>query len=344
MKKFLAILLALVLTLSLGVTAFAEGEEPVTEDPAPAAGATGATHDAVTLTKAYTLNGEETETYPEETLSFTVEADKANPDSSMITVADVNTAETLDIVVEFPTYTKMGTYTYTLTEDEGETLGVTYDTAKVTIVVTVLNEKAGDGTSDVLKAYVNIFNEEGEKTGKDGETPEGASFTNDYSVGKLTVTKTVTGNLASNEKPFTIHVSFSGGEKSGAPISYTLPDGTTGELEFEADGTATLDIELKHEDSAVFDNIPAGVSYTVEEDKQHTEGELNGEEGYTVTYENEKGDIEAKSDITATVTNEKKTEIQTGISLDSIPYILIAVVVVAALFIMAIRKRRYADD
>jgi len=69
MKKYLAILLALVLCLSLGVTAFADDVNPPAEGGAAAA---GATHDPVTLTKAYTLNGAETEVYPEETLSFTV--------------------------------------------------------------------------------------------------------------------------------------------------------------------------------------------------------------------------------------------------------------------------------
>ena len=345
MKKFLAILLALVLCLSLGVTAFAADDvNPPAEGGETPAAAAGATHDPVTLTKAYTLNGAETQVYPEETLTFTVEADEANPDASMITIADVDTAESLNIVLEFPTYTKMGVYTYTITEDEGETLGVTYDSAAVTVVVTVINEKAGDGTTDVLKAYVQIFNEEGEKTADEGEDPTEASFTNDYGVGQLTVTKTVTGNLASNTKLFTIHVSFSGGTNAGAPISYTLPDGTEAELPFEADGTATLDIELKHQDSAVFTNIPAGVSYTVEEDEQHTTGDLNSEEGYTASYENEEGEIAAEDDITCTVTNEKKTEIQTGISLDSLPYILIAVAVVAALVIMVIRKRRYSED
>ncbi len=336
MKKVFAVLLALVLCLSLGVTAFAADGESA---------APSCTHDPITLSKAYTLNGEETELVPEETLSFEVTPDASNPDTSTITVADVDTASSQDIILEFPTYTKMGVYKYTVAEVAGDTLGVTYDDAEITVVVTVVNEKAGDGSVDVLKAYVNIFDEEGEKLKEEGEDPTGAAFTNDYGVWQMTVTKTVSGNLSSNTKLFTIHVTFTGGEKAGSGIDYELPDGTTGTLTFSADGEASLDIQLKHDDTATFTNIPAGVSYTVEEDSQHLEGDLNSDEGYTVTYENETGEeVEAGSEVEVAVKNEKKTEIQTGIFLDSLPYILIAAAVVAALVIMVIRKRRSAED
>ena len=344
MKKIIAIFLAMVLCLALSVTAFAAEGDSSTP---------GAPHDPITLSKAYTLNGkelsdEEAGLVPKETLSFAVSVPDGwtNPDNSVITVADVDTDDSLDIVMSFPTYTKMGVYKYTVAENAGDTLGVTYDDATISVIVTVINEKAGQGNVDVLKAYVNIFDEEGEKLKEEGEDPLAAAFTNDYGVGQITVTKTVSGNLSSNTKLFKIHVNFTGGAKAGRGIDYSLPNGTSGTLNFGTDGKASLDIQLKHEDSATFTNIPAGVSYTVEEDSAHTQGDLNGDEGYTVTYpdKNNSGTVKAKDNIAVAVKNEKKTEIQTGIFLDSLPYVLIAVAVIIALVIMVIRKRRSSED
>ncbi len=334
MKKVFAVLLALVLCLSLGVAAFAADEEEASATPS-------CTHENITLSKAYTLNGEETEIVPEETLSFEVSVpeDWTNPDDSVITVADVEAASSLDIVLEFPTYTKMGVYKYTVAENAGDTLGVEYDDSEITVIVTVVNTKAGDGSVDELEAVVNIYDADGEKL-----DPGDVAFTNEYGVGQMKVTKTVSGNLSSNTKLFTIHVSFSGGEKAGSGIDYELPDGTTGNLKFDENGAASLDIQLKHDDAASFTNIPAGVSYAVEEDEQHLSGDLNGDEGYSVEYENEEGTVEKKAEIEVAVKNEKKTEIQTGVILDSLPYILIAAAVIAALVIMVIRKRRSAED
>ncbi|MBQ9685869.1 MAG: hypothetical protein IJV41_04870 [Oscillospiraceae bacterium] len=344
MKKFLSIALAIVMMLALSVTAFA--------DDAPSA-----THEAITVAKEYTVSGGDGKTIPSETLSFTVEANKNNPDTSLITVGDVDTSKGLDITIEFPNYTKMGVYKYTVTENKGDTLGVTYDETAIEVVVTVINEKAGDGTENELKVYVAVFSltedgEQDQKIGGDEPTSEDAAFTNEYGVGQLTVSKKVTGNLSDNTKPFDILVTFNGGEKAGNAITFSVAGGDEQTLTFGEDGTVSTTITLKHGDSAVFTNIPAGVTYTVVEAEKHTTGDLNSDEGYTATYANSdnqetgsgSGGIEAEDKDTVEITNEKKTEIQTGISLDSIPYILIAVVVVAALFIMAIRKRRYADD
>ncbi len=347
MKKILAIALALVLVFSLSVAAFAVDGEA--ETPAAA----GATHADVIVEKSYTVNGGDGETIPAETLSFELYIPDGwtNPDGPMISVADLDTSAGLDITISFPTYTKMGVYKYNVHEVAGSTLGVTYDDTDIQVIVTVVNEIAGESNVNQLKVYVAVYklNKTYDPIKKiAGDDPEKVekdyAFVNEYGLGNVTVTKKVTGNLADNTKPFDITVSFTGGTGAGSAISYTLADGTGGTLEFDDAGEASLVVSLKHEDSAVFQNIPEGVSYSVVEDEKHTQGDLNSEEGYTVTYENGSGEIAAEDDITATVTNEKKTDIPTGITLDSLPYILIAAAVVAALVIMVIRKRRYSED
>ena len=180
----------------------------------------------------------------------------------------------------------------------------------------------------------------------DGEETFSAAFTNDYGVGSLTVSKTVTGNLASNTKEFDIVVSFAGGANAGSEITYTVAGGDPQTLAFGEDGTAEVTIKLKHGDSAEFTNIPAGVTYTVVEAEKHTTGDLNSEEGYTATYtkSDDEGKIADGDKDTVAIQNEKKTEINTGISLDSLPYILIGVAVLAALVVMILRRRRAQED
>ena len=355
MKKILAIALALILVLSLSVAAFAADGEG--EAAAPA----GATHDPVTVTKNYTYNGEGSSTLiPEEVITFETTASKdwTNPDSSMITVSELDTSAGLDFTISFPTYTKMGVYKYNIHEVEGSTLGVTYDKTDVQVIVTVINEKAGEGTEDVLKVFVAVYklNETYDPVKKiAGDDPEQVTkdfaFVNDYGVGGLVVKKTVTGNLASNTKLFDITVSFAGGKNAGNPISYTLADGTDGTLAFADDGTASLVVHLKHEDSVVFTDIPAGVTYTVVEDAKHTQGDLNSEEGYTATYDTAAdskvegatagdGTIAAGDNDTLKVVNEKKTDIDTGIMLDSLPYVLVIALVFGASVVMIANKRR----
>ena len=249
----------------------------------------------------------------------------------------------------------MGVYKYTVTEKPGETLAVDYDKTPITVIVTVTNEKAGTGTEDELKVTVAVYktiNDKEEKIGGDDPTSQSAAFTNKYGLGNLTVSKEVTGNLASNSKEFTIHVNFEGGEKAGSGITYTVPSGDSTTLAFDEKGEASADIKLKHGESAKFTNIPAGVTYTVKEDSIHTDGEINSDEGYTATYKgmdskvektDGKGTIAAEDEDTVKIINEKKTEIQTGITLDTLPYVMIVLAALAAAAVIVIRKRRIAE-
>ena len=346
LKRIVSMLLVIAAVMTFGVSVFAA---ETTE---------GVTHAPVVVSKKYTVNGGDGKTIPAETLVFDVTAVEGNPDSSMITIGSVNTANTLDITIEFPNYTKMGVYTYRVKEKAGEALGVTYDSSEIEVVVYVVNEKAGEGNVDELKVYVGVYTlkdgKHDKKIGGDGydSSEDNTAFTNEYALGKLTVTKNVIGNLASSTKEFTIAVSFTGGAKAASPITYTVAGGEAKTLTFGADGTATVSIKLKHGDSAIFNNIPATVKYTVTEDAKHTTGEVNSEEGYTADYANSdnktttsgSGEITAKDEDTVVITNTKGVEIQTGISLDSIPYVLMIMAVLGMTIYMVIRKRRFTED
>ena len=337
MKRLISLALVLVMVLALGTAAFAA--DPATVTPK-----------AVTVSKAYTLTGGAAA--PKEELSFTVTPDPSNQAATGELVVGTNNTVTTsgeaktEFNITFPTYNKVGVYKYTVAEVKGSTLGVTYDETPITVVVTVTNKQgsAEAATTDELEATVAIH--KGGETGKKITDTDNTAFTNEYGQGQLTVTKQVSGNLASNTKKFTIHVNFTG-ENAKSVITYTVAGGAEQTLDLSS-GTAKADIELSSTESAVFTNIPAGVTYTVEEDAKHAEGSENPEtteEGYTVTYtkSDDKGEIAADDKDTVTVNNEKGTEVDTGITLDSLPYILIALVAVIAIAVVVIRKRRVEE-
>ena len=337
MKKLLSIATAILMLFVLSTSVFAAEETSVTPDP-------------VTMTKEYELEGGTTT--PAEDLAFVVElVSGVEGGVSELPVVSTNntvsisssTTLTTDFTVTLPTYTKVGVYTYTITEQEGTTLGVDYDTTPVYMVVTITNSST-DGATDAFTATVAIH-----KGSATAEKTQDSEFVNSYGLGKLTVTKNVSGNLASNTKKFTIHVTFSGGTNAGSSITYSIAGGAEQTLAFGADGTATLDVELSNGQSVEFTNIPAGVTYTVEEDDKHTEGADSPEttaEGYTVSYtkSDDEMTIKAGDEDTVTVLNEKKTEIDTGINLDSMPYITLLAGVMALAAFMVIRRRRTNED
>ena len=359
MKKFLAIALALVLTLSLGVTAFAGDDVNPPEEPAAeghAVNTDGPQPAAYTVTKNYDLTGGDVT--PAETLEFEV-ALVSGVDGGVSALPTVGTnkdnkvaitsGETteFEFPINFPEYSKVGVYTYTVTEKPGTVAGETYDDEPIYVVVTVTNANSGATEGDAAssdKLVTTVAVHKGSATGE-----KDAQFTNEYGMGSLEVTKQVTGKLASNTLAFDIVVTFTN-ENAASAISYTVADEEQNPLTFE-NGVATATISLSNGATATFTNIPAGTTYTVVEN-DYTGANPN-ESGTTketnswfyddpmYAFSNEKKSISASDDPdTVTITNNKDTEIDTGISLDSLPYILIVAVILAASVVMVVSKRR----
>lgn len=342
MKRIAAVLLAAALVTGFSLTAFADD----TSD--------------VNITKSYSTS--DGETFPAETLTFTVTADSNNPggaDCPMITVGnsdnkysvtELTDDMTAAIPVNLPTYTTAGVYKYTITEKAGSTQGVTYGTNEITIAVLVGYE---GGTLKVLDCGVEK-NKAGNKEDAIVNEYKLGGSSDDPGTNSLSVKKVVEGSLGDPDKLFTIKVtlstesgknvysdiSVSGGTDSGNTQTIT-GDGWTGDKE--------ITIKLKHDETVTFDKIPAGMSYTVAEDASHiaagdtqTIAELNGEEGYLVSYSGEEGTIAEGSEPAAVVTNTKDTTVNTGISLDSLPYLLILAAVAVGAFVI-FRRRRTED-
>lgn len=343
MRRLFAMLLALTLVFSMSAAAFAAETGKATADYRSEEKVAD-----ITIRKLYEINESENEQlYPQETLTFTSVPDTTNPDTTNLTIDPLevkgNTNQALTI--HLPVYSQVGTYKYTISETtEEEKQGVSYSDAAiaVTVLVTYNYEEEKLDTQIVLSTQ----NADGE-----GKVD---TFVNRYDVGKLTLSKTVTGNLGAKDVYFDIEVTFT----SDKAVASDIPV-TGGSYADNADAievgdwtkegevwTCTKVFKLKDSDLLTFADIPAGVSYTVEEDAKHLTGadgfDVNSapDTDYTVTYTGETGTISAAGTAEAAVQNEKKTSVETGVILDSMPYVMMLTAAAAGL-ILIFGKKRY---
>ncbi len=333
MKKILALILALTLVLSMGAVAFAE-EESWDGTYTPTVATT-----FNEIVKTYTS---ENNVNVNETLSFTSTAQTTNPDggSANLTVADleVSSLNPGTLAVTIPSLSVAGVYEWTIKETAGNTAGVTYSTAEVHVIVLV----EYDNTNHALKiasttSYIKKENGEKAKT-----------FENTFKSGSFTVAKNVEGNMANENDEFEIAVTLTSSKPIGTNVILAGTTVTPSQWTKNDDGsiwTYTSTLNYSEKDGAkTFSYIPVGVTVTVSE---NTAEEKMG--GYT--YNSTKvGDSDFTSltvaDNTAAdivVTNTKTQEIDTGISTDSLPYIMLLGVVALIGVVMFIKRRAYND-
>ncbi len=314
MKKSLALLFAVVLVFSLSATAFADGYVDAS---------------SVSIVKNYVSTNGSTPA-----ASFTVE----QVDNGVVEDGDATSAPALgtitgvsytagetgtkNIVVNLPEYTNVGVYEYTLQEVAGTVAGVTYKTGTFVLKVSVTN--AADGT---LVRTPALYTDGADKTKND-------TIKNTYEGRDLSISKTVKGAYGDKTKYFTFTVTLTGEAGLTYPETFAVSGGSnTSNPATIALGTATTFL-LKDGDTIKIANLPVGVKYEV------TEAAV---EGYTTTKSDDSGTITTGVDPTAAFTNEKDGTPDTGISLDSLPYVVILVVVLGGAAVLFLRKR-HAED
>ena len=306
-KRLFACLLALTMMLGLSATAFAAETEGDVQKPA-----NGGT---VTFEKEYKLVGEGIS--PAETFEFNIApavVENGGVDAGKQHMPTVGTAAYAQngattagakkaVTVTLPTYTSVGVYSYTITEKTGTTAGVAYDSKSVTMKVTAVDN---NGTIEIAAVS---FTKAGKKLA-DNE----AAFNNTYTANKLSISKTVAGNLGDKSKYFDFTVTLTGkeGEEYSLPATITGGSDKSGKKENVAiSGTTTF--KLKHGDTITIENLPAGVSYKVEEATPSD---------YTMNATGQEGTMDAEAK-TAAFTNTKTGDIDTGVYLDNLPYCLL---------------------
>ena len=328
MKKLLALALTLVMVLSLSVTAFAE--EPPTD------------MNSVTISMTYEATNTGT-TSPEETFQFTIAKDSVTDAADGITqenmplprigsvqyaAGDAGNAATKkkDVTITLPAYTSVGIYTYTVTATRGTTAGVAYWAKPIKLVVTVIEQNG-----KVRVAAIHTEDEGGQKSD---------AITNTYSAGSLAVTKNVTGNMGDRNKYFKITVTLTGEAGKTYAGSYPVSGGSklvngTGDAAASTISIGTpTDFYLKHDETFTIANLPYGVTYTVVEENYSNDGYTT-----TTTYSDETSKkIDTNLD-TVTITNNKGVAVDTGIALDSLPYVLLLAVSVVGMAAFVMKKR-----
>lgn len=188
------------------------------------------------------------------------------------------------------------------------------------------------------------------KTG--GVNPE-VTITNSYTSNRadLTVTKTVTGNMADLDEVFTFQMSIAG-DYDADKITYKKGTTEEGKLSDLTDNKFTL----KNGESIVFSGIPKDAVVTVTEtgaeDYKTTVDVSNTPTAEAVALAAETGSGDTKTGsvtISATAqtiafTNTKEIPVNTGVILDTLPYVLMLIAVGGGVVAFFLRKRHHDDE
>ncbi len=140
---------------------------------------------------------------------------------------------------------------------------------------------------------------------------------------KLTVKKTLSGNMYNANAKFAFTVTY--GEGTDAiTTTFELGNNDTNEISIPVGAHVTITENTSGYTYSLVSVIPSNL--------EHTESD----NGLSFTMPSE--------DVTVEINNDKTVTIDTGVMMDSLPYILILAVVVAVGVIVFIRKRRSRDD
>lgn len=243
-------------------------------------------------------------------------------------------------------FTKPGVYYFKLAEKTGDNKSITYSTETYTVQVSVDWADPVAQTAEVQ--LVNVVKGDASKADFEATAKKkvsAASFTNttDKANNNLTVKKTVSGAAANTDDEFTFTVSLEG-LQPGYTYQVTASDGVTvANAKADNDGKATVSAKLKHGQQLELKNLPDGAKYTVSE----------GDTDYTETYKVDNGEsneglttgeqtVKANSEVD--FNNEKGFAPQTGITMNSLAGIGIAVVAVAGGATLVVSRRKRAGE
>ena len=332
MKKLISLALALMLVFSLATVAFASTDDEVI----PPADTPAQANNGTTLTKQYTVNNGKA---PAErfTFSFTNPryVDVNGEEDSTVTCPTIGNlsidstqidATTSQQIVNLtgnisisPSDFELGTYTYDVKEvaPATKTLGVTYSGVTMQLKLQILRN---ENNTKYYNATLHNGNVKAD------------SFKNSYDSGSLKITKLITGTGADMNHKFDFTVTFAApkGFAINSAISYDKTQGV------EKNGN-TYTFELGAGDNITFSNLPAGTIYTVTEDKEDYD--------QTIVYSNKGETKSITSGVTDTAefTNNRNVTIDTGITLDTLPFVLILAVCAGAVVLFVIKRRNSAE-
>ena len=246
---------------------------------------------------------------PPRTFTFTLTPDTADPAdgytmrggaASLTASVEVDTIDTEEPVsfkengVDAVTFTKAGTYTFTITEDPGTDADsdIAYDTTIWRVTVTVTPDE-NEGKLKTSAEYAVVGS-------ADPANTTGAAFVNTMQEASLLLGKTVSGSRGDRQRDFTFQIRLTGPDAQPLNGDYpTIGGATEPGIVPPADGTLTVKdgvatVTLRHGQTVTIQGLPAGTDYTVTE----TDGS-----GYRTTYTNKDGTLVAGTTAEAWVEN-----------------------------------------
>lgn len=369
MKRFLSILLAVMMVASLGsfaalaadegATQYGLGDAKMTKDLEVADGIdiskvktfkfSFTFVDDPEISIGYDATADEVPTITEQTIEVAAQADGHAYGSKALDT----------IFTDANAFPHAGVYAYTVKETtaainttaDGVTKTLTVDAAEYTVRLYVRNA-VSPATGLVFSGVtVEKAGEKVDPTIKEGEKTSGFNFENTYKEELVpengvvfTVEKTITGDYADKTKTFPITVELTL-PSTAVPADVALKEGSTATL--STDGkTATAD--LADGGKIEFAKLPAGTTFVVKETqdtayKSKVTGFVETEDtDYVAGNVNKTGEgpiVEAGK--TVTIENNREDVIPTGVIINNLPYILLVVIAGGALAFMALKKKAY---
>ena len=369
LKKFFAGVLAAAMMLTVGATAVLADEPAASTVTVPGTGIKNANmfteHDAnLELTKTLKV---ENGTAPDNmTFNFSVKSNGAevltpnvvfnkenNTDGQLFTAGTYTRTFNVNLATLLGNNkTKVGEYTYTISENDTQIPGITKDPNELILKVTVVNATGEIGGG--YGYYAALYRGGNKIEAKD-------AFKNSYDSKSLTLSKTVHGSLGDLAKEFTFIVKFVSASDEVANL-YKGPQVGTLDADVTIAGKNANDylalnteytVTLKHGKSIVFNNLPAGIKYEVYENGSTADENkiMNGD--YTVELKNGEKVVAFNKDsfkymgavgtenVTTAFHNTHEGKPDMGVVLDNAPYIaMLAIVAIGGVALMLNKRRR----
>lgn len=341
-KKLGSLLLAGAMFFSMGTTVFASSDIPDVNNKG-----------SVSITKKFEMaDGLK---IPNVTFNFT--ATSETPDAPNATINPINYNNddndeknlengkyviSKDTTISFGEFKHAGVYEYIVKETKGGENGIKYDETEYKLRVYVANTPDGSHKIEKITAAV------------DDDKKEKILFTNTYlkNDANLEILKETEGKYANKKQKFDFKITF---EKSPTSDTTTFM-GNIGDQQITCEAGTAKDFQLSDGEKLVFENLPVGTTYVVEE--------IGAEDGYTPkvavvengtqtvinkvasnesdginTLNSEKKNLVGENNNKVTFVNTYKDIAITGVTNNNLPFILLIGVAAVGFGTLAVVKR-----
>lgn len=170
----------------------------------------------------------------------------------------------------------------------------------------------------------------------------------------LTISKTVTGMLGdTSAKTSFSFVLYVKSDANVTAVTYTTSKDSrkqsisnlTYSATSDKDGYSSYSFALSHGSSITFNNLPAGTYFVVEDDYSGNKYKTSYVLDDSDSVEKRDAEVEMQGNArTLSFTNKRDLLPDTGVLLDTLPYIVILAVVAGGVALLMLRKRRKEDD